>query len=300
MANFDFSKYSDLERLKNEVNRLLEDRMRIAGLKEELATLHEKPFGAIKNVFEGLTDKLYETSEGKKLIGKYVKAIREDKNASDVYSVYEFVYRSPKVEDTGRFLNEAISMMDGFNAKKFVQEKKKIAEIVAEAVSFAGKDAEFVRDEVSRNLELNEAIDYLISNEKKLSNLPSYVNKFTYVEKFLSENMIKEDESQPEKSGKELISDLNESLSGLDEWERDAVREIAMAKLSKRDMSEVFEEKKNECLQKLDESIEEEDSIETKSHFETMRSQLSEKRYNEDTVIEDILTLAELNKTLSE
>lgn len=300
MAKIDFSKYGDLEKLKNEVNRLFEERMRKAGLNEALETLYEKPFGAIKNVFEGLTDKLYESAEGKKLIGKYVKAIREGKNSSDMYSVYEFVYRSPKVSDAGRFLNEAISMTNGFDEKKFVDEKKKIAGIVAEAVSFAGKDANFVKDEIAKNLEINEAIDYLISNEKKFNNLSSYVNKFSMVERFLSDNMVSESQSSESKSGKELISDLNESLEGLNEWEKEAVKEIAIARLSKRDMSEIFEEKKTDCLNKLDENIENEDSVETKSHFETMRSQLEEKKYNEDTVLEDIITLVELKKTLSE
>lgn len=300
MAKIDFSKYGDLEKLKNEVNRLFEERMRKAGLNEELETLHEKPFGAIKNVFEGLTDKLYESAEGKKLIGKYVKAIREGKNSSDMYSVYEFVYRSPKVSDAGRFLNEAISMTNGFDGKKFADEKKKIAGIVAEAVSFAGKDANFVKDEIAKNLELNEAIDYLISNEKKFNNLSSYVNKFSMVERFLSDNMVNESQQTENKSGKDLIADLNESMEGLNEWEKEAVKEIAMARLSKRDMSEVFEEKKTDCLNKLDENIENEDSVETKSHFETMKSQLEEKKYNEDTVLEDIITLVELKKTLSE
>lgn len=300
MAKIDFSKYGDLEKLKNEVNRLFEERMRKAGLNEELETLHEKPFGAIKNVFEGLTDKLYESAEGKKLIGKYVKAIREGKNSSDMYSVYEFVYRSPKVSDAGRFLNEAISMTNGFDGKKFADEKKKIAGIVAEAVSFAGKDANFVKDEIAKNLELNEAIDYLISNEKKFNNLSSYVNKFSMVERFLSDNMVNESQQTENKSGKDLIADLNESMEGLNEWEKEAVKEIAMARLSKRDMSEIFEEKKTDCLNKLDENIENEDSVETKSHFETMRSQLEEKKYNEDTVLEDIITLVELKKTLSE
>ena len=300
MAKIDFSKYGDLEKLKNEVNRLFEERMRKAGLNEELETLHEKPFGAIKNVFEGLTDKLYESAEGKKLIGKYVKAIREGKNSSDMYSVYEFVYRSPKVSDAGRFLNEAISMTNGFDGKKFADEKKKIAGIVAEAVSFAGKDANFVKDEIAKNLELNEAIDYLISNEKKFNNLSSYVNKFSMVERFLSDNMVNESQQTENKRGKDLIADLNESMEGLNEWEKEAVKEIAMARLSKRDMSEIFEEKKTDCLNKLDENIENEDSVETKSHFETMRSQLEEKKYNEDTVLEDIITLVELKKTLSE
>ena len=300
MAKFDINRHSDLVKLRDALNAILEERVQKAGLKEILESLYKQPFGAIKNVFEGVTDKLYESAEGKKVIAKYVKAIRECKNASDAYSVHEFVYHSPNVDNPERFLNEAVSMTEGFDRKAFVAEKKKIAGIVAEAVRLAGKDAEFVKGEIEKNLEINEAIDYIISNKRSFNNLSEYVNKFSRVEKCLSENMQEKPNEYTGKSGVELLSDLNEAFEGLDDWEKDAIREVTLWKMSKADMSELFEKKKNECLNKLDETIDEENSVETKSHLENMRNQLSEKQYNEDTIVEDIVTLAELNKTLNE
>ena len=301
MAKFDINKHSDLQKLRDTLNTILEERMRKAGLKEILESLSDQPFGAIKNVFEGISDKLYESPEGKKIIGKYVKAIREGKNSSDAYSVYEFVYHSPVVENPERFLNEAVSLMtEDFDRKAFANDKKRIANVVAEAVSLVGEDADFVRNEINRNLDINEAIDYIITNKKSFGNLAEYVNKVSIVEKHLAENMQEMPNEYSSKTGKELMSDLNEALEGLSDWEKDAIKEVTLTKLSKSNLSELFEAKKNECLEKIDEAIENENSIETKAHLENMRKQLSEKKYNEETIVEDIVTLAELNKTLNE
>ena len=102
------------------------------------------------------------------------------------------------------------------------------------------------------------------------------------------------------KTGKELIDGLNESLEGLADWEKLAISDIAIARLAKRDMSELFEEYKNKCLEKLSENIEKEPTVELKSHFETMKKQLEEKKYNEGSLYEDIVTLADLRSKLSE
>lgn len=299
MAKFDFNNSNDLRSLKAEIDRLLESRIEKIELNSEIESLSEKTFGAIKAVFEGITDKLYETAKGKKLIAEYAKTIRNGKNVSDAYSIYEFVFNAPNVTNPEMFLSEAISMTDNFDVKSFKEEKAAVAKIVGEAVMLAGMNADYVRECVSRNEKLNESVEYLICNVKKLNNLDEYVNRFEDVKAFLSENM-KERPISEGKSGLELISELNEALEGLAEFEKNAIRDISIAKLSKSDLSKLFEDYKEECLSKIDESIEKEESVETKSYLENMKKQLSEKTYKEESLYEDIVTLSELKATLTE
>jgi hypothetical protein len=300
MAKFDFNDKEDVKKLKNELNGILESKIQKLELDAALKSLSSQPFGAIRNVFEGITDKLYENAEGKKIIGRYVKAIREGKNVSDAYSVYEFVNRSPNVTNPQLFLSEALEMASGMDRKAFDSEKEKVANVVAEAVRYAGKDAEFVEENINRNFAMNEAIDYLMLNQKNFSNLPEYVNKFDYVREHLEENMEEKPLNEAVRTGKELIAAMNESLEGLESWERSAIVDIAMAKLAGKDPSIVFEERKNACIEKIDENLESEKSIDMKSHLESMRAQLSEKKYNEGSIYEDIITLSELESKLSE
>ena len=171
MAKFDFNDCNDVKKLKTEINNILESRIQKLELESALKNLSEQPFGAIKNVFEGITDKLYETTEGKKIIGKYVRAIRENKNTADAYSVYEFVYHSPHVSNPNMLLTEALYMVSGMDKQQFAEGKKKIAEIVAEGINLVGKDANFVDENINRGYGINEAIDFLMLNPKNFDNL---------------------------------------------------------------------------------------------------------------------------------
>lgn len=299
MAKFDFNNIDDLKKLKNEVDTILESRIRKIELDSEIDTLADKAFGSIKNVFEGITDKLYETAKGKKMIAEYAKTIRNGKNVSDAYSIYEFVFNAPNVSNPDLFLNEAVSMTENFDVKNYKKEKENVAKIVGEAVRFVGKDAEFIKEAVERNGEMNRDVEYLICNKKTFSNLDEYVNRFENVKSHLEENMKGKPVNEG-KTGKELVAALNETLEGLADFEKNAIRDISIAKLSKSDLSQLFEQYKNECLEKIDESIDSETSIETKSHLETMKKQLNEKKYNEESLYEDIVTLSELKATLSE
>ena len=79
MAKFDFNDKEDVKKLKEELNKIFESKIEKLELESALNELSSQPFGAIKNVFEGITDKLYESAAGKKIIAKYVKSIREGK-----------------------------------------------------------------------------------------------------------------------------------------------------------------------------------------------------------------------------
>jgi len=298
MVDFNFENSSNLARFKEEFNKILESRIAKAKLKEELSSLGNLSLGGIKNVFEGISEKLYDLKEGKKLIGQYVKAIRENKSLSDAYATYEIVYGAPNVTNPQLFLNEAIDMANKISDKDYKDGKSKVAKIVAECVNLVGSDAEYVYACAHKNDAINEAVEYLMLNKKTYSNLPNYVNKFDMVCEALKSGMksVVEEYAAP----KELIGKLNEEISGLNEWETEAIKEISLALLSESDLSNVFDKYKNVCLESIDSQLESSNSKEETSHFESMKSQLMEKKYAKDSAYEDIFTLAELAQTLSE
>ena len=298
MIDFNFENSSNLNRFKEEFNKILESRIAKAKLKEELSSLGNLSLGGIKNVFEGISEKLYDLKEGKKLIGKYVKAIRENKSLSDAYATYEIVYGAPNVTNPQLFLNEAIDMANKMSKKEYNEGKKHVTKIVAECVNLVGADAGYINECAHKNDTINEAVEYLMLNKKTYSNLPKYVNKFDVVCEALKSGMksVVEESAKP----KELVEKLNEEISGLNEWETKAVQDISIALLSESDLSLVFDKYKNACIESLDEQIENSTSKEDVSHFESMKSQLMEKTYVKDSAYEDIFTLAELAKTLSE
>lgn len=301
MTNFDFGNPEQMKNLKREINAILEERIRKAELDSTLNSLSEMPFGAIKNVFEGVTDKLYESKKGKKLIARYINTIRENKNLSDAYTVNEFVHHAPHVDNAEIFLSEALNMTESVKTERFDSDKKKMVEIVKEAIKMSGVDNEWVNECLNKNFKINESIDYLVANPKRYGNLAEYVNNFNAIKLYLEENMHAAETSDAEKSGRELMDELNESMEGLKDWEKNAVKDIAIAKLSKSDLSGLFESYKKRCNDKLSEAIDADgQTVENVSHLKEMRDRLMDKEYNPQTLCEDILTLAELEKTLEE
>ena len=89
-------------------------------------------------------------------------------------------------------------------------------------------------------------------------------------------------------NGKEKINLTNE-----------VVEKIVMTNIKNGDKSELFEEYKKGCINLIEENLQDEDiTIETKSRLSTMKAQLNEKVYKEETANEDILKLANLEYTL--
>lgn len=302
MGKINLNKSADLTKVKKELNKILESRISKALLEEAKTSLSDMSLGGIVNVFESIADKLYEAKGGKKLIAKYVKAIRENKSLSGAYYVYNIVRKSPNVTNPQLFLSEAIAISSNFaekDKKIFEEGKKKLAGIVRECVDIVGIDAETLFANANKNVKLNESIEYLLFNKKSQANLSEYVNKFDSVCNALNENM-QEASNEESVNGKELIDKLNEEFKGLQPWESDALKEISIALISESDLKNVFDTYKTRCMEKLDEAIEESNSVETTSQFESMRTQLSEKVYKAENAYEDIFTLAELAKTISE
>ena len=298
MKNFDLTSSSNLNKFKEEFVKILEGRIAKAKLSEELSSLNKLSLGGIKNVFEGISEKLYDLKDGKKLIGKYVSTIRENKSLSDAYATYEIVYGAPNVTNPQLFLNEAIDMSSKISKKEYEEGKCKVAKIVAECVNLVGSDADYIYNCAHSNDLINEAVEYLMLNKKTYSNLPNYVNKFDVVCEALKSGMknVVEETASP----KELVNQLNEEISGLNQWETKAIQEISLALLAENDISIIFDKYKNICLESIEEQLNEDISKEEISHFESMKNKLMEKKYAKDTAYEDIFTLAELAQTLSE
>ena len=291
---------SKLNQLKEELVKILDERIAKARVNEEISSLSDLTLGGIINVFEGITDKLYEAKGGKKLIAKYVKTIRESKALSNAYSTYEIIYKAPNVTNSQLFLSEAISMSKCADKKAYNEAKAKLASVVSECVKLVGTSSEDISANAHKNDTINEAVEYLLLNEKKHSNLSEYVNKFDFVKTALEEGMRPLSENKENLTGKELIENLNEEFSGLKDYEKETLKDITLALLSESDFSQLFESYKNKCVEKLDEYIENTDSFETRSHFEQMKSQLLGKEFKQESIYEDLFTLAELSKTLVE
>lgn len=294
------NKSKDLERLQEEMNNIFEQRIREAVINESIQGVSALPLGTIKNIFESISDRLYSTAEGKKLIGKYIKCLKENKNLRTLYSICDSINKPSYVADVNLFLNEAINYGSNIDIKKLAEEKSKFSSIVVDCIKESKMTNEELTEAINANKDINESIDYLLTNKKSIKTLSERANKTAVLSNYINENMPEKSVVEEGKSVKELLNALNETFdASLESWEMKVAKDIALANLSNRSKKELFEGYKAECIKTLD-TLMESKNVEDKSRFSTMKSQLENKEFSEETLSEDLLNLAKLNYTLTE
>ena len=301
MKNINLDKSSDLLKFKEALNVVLENRIKNAELNEAVSNFENLSLGDLNTIFESVSDKLFDTNRGKKIIVNYVKALKENKELGKAFAICHMVNSPKHVYDVNLFLSETFSIADGINKKKLAEGKAAISNIVGEAVKACGLSAEQINGIIAESKDVNSAIDYLISNKKTTKNIYEHVNNLSILKEHVSASI-------PEKStivsdgvkelSNELISTLNENE--LESWERNAIWDIVSTKLSNGSCESLFENYKSNCLNKMDEILNEREDVAEKSRLSSMRQQLEEKKFSEGTLTEDILNLSKLYTTLSE
>lgn len=288
----------DLERLRETFNKVIDKNIEQDKINEAVNSIDRMNFGELKNLFEGIADKLFETENGKKIIGKYVKSIREDKSLKTLHGLYEKIINPSYSSNPSLLVSSACDMANSLpNHNAYMQ---KLRETLMEAVIESGISSEEFNNIASKNKDINESIDYIFSNKPNVKNLYERTDKFDAVVKYVTENAkVKANNTNTDgKTPKELTEELNNAFEGLKLWEAEAVKDLSLCYMSDGDGEKLFEEYKTQCIDLLNEKINSCDDLETVNRFQTMREKLEKKTFDEKTLNESILKFAELKNVL--
>ena len=72
-------KKDKLIKVKENFNQIMNEEISRIENTEMISSIKDMPFYKLKNIFESITGRLYETEKGKKNIGKYIRIIKESK-----------------------------------------------------------------------------------------------------------------------------------------------------------------------------------------------------------------------------
>ena len=302
MKNINLNNSSDLLKFKNEINTVLEGRIKKAELSESVKNFKNLTLGDLNKIFESVSDKLFDSARGKKIIARYVNALKENKELGKAFAIYHVISSPEHVSDVNMFLSETASLAGNINKKRVCEGKVALSSIVKDAVTECGLSAEDIKKTISENTNINAAIEYLINNKRTANNIYEYVNSLSLLKEHVIANAKEPLTESNDKSVKSLMGELLETLNegGLEQWERDAVFEIVSARLSNGSTEQVFESRKKSCVDKIDELLNGQKDVSEKSRLSSMKQQLEAKHYCEDTISEDIINLYKLYHTLSE
>lgn len=300
MKNTTFKTIGDFQRLKESLNDVIDKRITKMKLEECINSFNSLSFACLNEIFKNTVDKLYETKEGKRLIKKYVKTIKESNDLKKVYSIYNIVNSPNKINDATLFIKESISLIKEIDKKNYGDSLSSISDIVKECAVSANLDTEAIENIKDKyHGSISESLDYVLFNKMGMNNIVEYTNGLSRITNFINENKKHENDLMVEgKSICELIGDFDKLFTNdIEIWESTAIKDISLAELSGKDKKDVFEEYKSECLSIIEENLNEKDA-ENSSRFQGMKEKLLKKEFNSDTIVEDILMLSELKHVL--
>lgn len=300
MKNTTFKTIVDFQRLKESLNDVIDKRITKMKLEECINSFDSLSFACLNDIFKNTVDKLYETKEGKRLIKKYVKTIKESNDLKKVYSIYNIVNSPNKINDGTLFIKESISLIKEIDKKNYSDSLSSISDIVKECAVSANFDTEAIENIKDKyHGSISESLDYVLFNKMDMNNIVEYTNGLSRITNFINENKKHENDLMAEgKSICELIGDFDKLFTNdIEIWESTAIKDISLAELSGKDKKGVFEEYKSECLSIIEENLNEKDA-ENSSRFQGMKEKLMKKEFNSDTIVEDILMLSELKHVL--
>lgn len=292
---------NNLELVRNEFNRLVNEQIETHKYNDVLENINTLGLGKIRNLYESISDTMLESDNGVKVMRKYVKTIKENKDLKKVFSFYNFIDNLDVDSDSRwTYITEGLKYLDGIDKRNYKKGVKELGNIVSEGVKISNISRNIIEECINNTNNVYESVDFLVLEKPTLKNINEQVNAKNSILSFLDNKTIVVKEScESNKTNKELINEINEEMSEINEsWMKELIEDITLNNLSNNGDKALFENYKNDCLMLIENIINNNDEIEDKSKMFSLKEKLGVKEYSADSFNNDIINLAELKSTL--
>ena len=295
------NKIEALNKLKAQLNEAFDRKISETKKGQIVEHLSEQPMYVLRAIFESVCDKLLDASNGEAVIKNYITLIKENSDLWNAYIVANSIKNPRNVNNIKSFTDMSVNVLKECNSEKYRDGIKKLSDVIKEAI----KESNIPYDELDSIInesktQINESIDYIVNNNFKAGNIVDWTNMVGNISDYVEKNnMMLEEKEYDGKTSEELLSELNETLneSRSNEWESKVLNDMSMCILSGRDKSELFEEYRTRCINTID-AYSDEKSVEERARLNEMKLNLQAKKYNENTLSEDLLKMAELENIM--
>ena len=249
-------------------------------------------FGICYHIFEDSLLKNLNNRNGKKFINEVSNLIKTNKVLKEQFNIYNSICNKKNVSDPESYVDGVLECISKLNINKSDIRKanEKLIDLI-ESNTNVNKLLNIDDD----TLKLYEAIDFVLTNKKSINNIDEYNKiKDSLVEKFDRDNKDKTDNDTVNEKYETSLSEMTEKYKDLTD---DEIKLIEYIISSDKDKSSLFEEYKSETIGVIDETIKKA-SEEDKEQWLNIKETLSEKKYNKDTLIDDVLKFVETQKEI--
>lgn len=298
LENINKIKTSDeLETYRKEVNNVIDNRLKFIQLCEIADKASKESFGFIKEAFENISPELFKTKEGKAILNKYAKTIKESKTLKHLHSIYEGIRKTSNTGDKDFFIHQITSK--NFNTKHdtLVNETKKVGRILAEGILMIGDVAATLLPE--SKITLDKAVNYIVEHKSNLTNLSEFSDAVSVIKENLSKNILNTNifaTINLDEYSTSVVEEFNEKYGTLlTEEEKETIKKINKS----TDKEELFNSYKNNCLKSLSEARNKysiDGDNESLQRIDNVIGKVENKSFLSENIVIDICGFIELTK----
>lgn len=288
-----FKNIDELKEFQAKINEACENKMLELNVKNEAKELELPSYLFIKESFENMSDTLFTTEKGRKLIGRYIKEHKNNKELNKMFHIYENLSKADKTINVINMIQGMKEMVGEINEKKLSIGIENLKKIIRESYVLIGVNAKNLLSE-NKNKELPNYVNYVFTNTLKMDNMVKYNKCINEIKAFVDNNAITEVsfKSPTRVDIDECYARYNELLTD----ESDIVKEIRES-VNKED---VFRKYKESCLAAIESTISSNIHQDTCDKLYEFKTRIMNKNYNEETLGEDISNFIELENTVKE
>ena len=288
-----FKNIDELKEFQNKLNEACENKAIELNVKNEAENLDLPSYLFIKESFENMSNALFTTAKGRKLIGRYIKEHKANKELNKIFHIYENLSKADKTINVINMIQGMKEMIGEINERKLSNGIENLKKIIKESYVLIGVDAKNLLSE-NKNSELPHYVNYVFTNALKMDNMVKYNKCINEIKAFVDKNTVTEVsfKTPTHVDIDECYSRYNELLND----ESDIVKEIRESS----NKSEVFEKYKNACLAAIESTISSNINQSTCDKLYEFKTRIMNKNYNEETLGEDISNFIELENTVKE
>ena len=284
----DFNTYNSA---KNMLDESVDEYKHGLELIDEMNTVN---FGILNHVFEQELPRLIKSN--KKAVKSVIKTIKEDKNLLGQFNFYNVIKEQYKgkraeiMESNDALEKLAAITINGIDQNTVKESNKKLRKIMKENNIIP---SEFVDDE---SRQLYEAGHIILTKKKTASNMmplmESYRNVCAYMDKH------KGDDVNEAMNIDEMIENFEDKLkNNLNESEISFVKQITDFKtpIGEQRKEKLFNKIKEDCMKAISTMVNEDAE---NGELNSLKKQLQEMKFNNDTIVGDIAKLLEIRDIL--
>ena len=239
-------------------------------------------FGVCYRIFENNIVNNMSSKKGKKYINEVTRFIKTNPVLKEQFDIYNSLLNKKDIQDTVKYVDSVVECIDnsGLTRKEIKISNDRLIDLI-ESNSNINK----LIDIDDKDFGLFEDVEYLILNQRNVNNVAEYENAKRCLSEHLKKNISEVAENYDDK-----IEKLSEKYQYLSNDEIELTKKI----LSKdTDKEQMFENMKKDTLTMIDEAMLS-STAEDKEQWNNIKDIISEKKYNQNELVEDILRFIDI------